>query len=100
MTESKRSCATRELLAASAMTLFLSFSSSPVFAQNAEPDCMVKPGNETHKSLSSKLDDCNSVLEPPEVGDGEIVAPVKQTGTMPVLKPGDLPDDKNPDTQK
>ncbi|OJF95675.1 hypothetical protein AX761_17190 [Rhizobium sp. 58] len=82
------------------MTLFLSFSSSPVFAQNAEPDCMVKPGNETHKSLSSKLDDCNSVLEPPKVGDGEIVAPVKQTGTMPVLKPGDLPDDKNPDTQK
>jgi NaMN:DMB phosphoribosyltransferase len=47
-------------------------------------------------NLSGKLDECNSVLEPPKVGDAEIVAPTPQTGTMPVVKPGELPKGKNP----
>ena len=57
--------------------------------------CLVDP-NRSQKELSEKLDNCDSVLKPPRVGDSEIVEPAPSTGDMPVLKPGDLPVEKNP----
>ncbi|ACS60726.1 hypothetical protein Rleg_5964 (plasmid) [Rhizobium leguminosarum bv. trifolii WSM1325] len=57
-------------------------------------DCRVKPDTERAKNLSGQLDDCNGVLKPPKIGD-EIVTPAPSTGTMPVIKPGDLPANKS-----
>ena len=44
------------------------------------------------QSLSDTLDECNSVIRAPEVGDSELTTPPPKTGgSMPVLKPGDIP---------
>lgn len=46
------------------------------------------------------LEDCNGVLAPPTVGDGEIVEPAPDTGTMPVIPPGTVPQQSaDPDAQ-
>ncbi|WP_426131877.1 hypothetical protein [Pararhizobium sp. PWRC1-1] len=62
----------------------------------AKHDCTVKSDAESEKNLSEKLDDCNGVLKPPIVGDGKIVSPSNSTGTMPIIKPGELPKNQNP----
>ena len=54
------------------------------------PDGQVPSG-----TLTQKLDNCNSVLTPPPVGDGEIVEPAPQTGKMPVISPDDMPQSGN-----
>ena len=59
-------------------------------------NCSADAGNSPGKDLSEKLDDCNGVLKPPKVGDSELVEPHKPTGTMPVIKPGDLRPHQNP----
>ena len=64
-------------------------------ADRQATDCVVDPSR-SQKELSDKLDNCDSVLKPPRVGDSEIVEPAPSTGDMPVLKPGDLPVRKNP----
>lgn len=61
-----------------------------------QASCAVKSGEITNQGLSTKLDDCNGVLRPPKIGDPEIVEPHQPIGTMPVIKPGDLPKNKNP----
>lgn len=77
------------------------------FAQAQQGECAVgvppsgtspnpNPGSGT---LTEKLDNCNGVLKPPAVGDGEIVEPAPQTGQMPVITPNDLPKDGNPPPQ-
>lgn len=77
------------------------------FAQAQQGECAVgvPPSGTTPNanpgsgSLTEKLDDCNGVLKPPSVGDGEIVEPAPQAGQMPVIKPNDLPQDGNPAQQ-
>ncbi len=87
---------------AAVMVLVLSFvgASSEAIAQDADPqgkgDCVARPSQDNQKSFSGKLDDCNSVLVPPKVGDGEIVSPPPESGTMRVIKPRDVPLDENP----
>ncbi|WP_245487451.1 hypothetical protein [Rhizobium leguminosarum] len=83
-----------------AIALSVAFALLAVSAEDAKPatkqDCAPPTGQQDKTKLSSKLDDCNGVLEPPKVGDKEIVAPTPHTGTMPVVKPGELPPNKNP----
>ncbi len=44
------------------------------------------------------LEDCNGVLVPPKIGDGDIVEPAPDTGTTPVIPPGAVPTQPaNPD---
>lgn len=70
------------------------------FAQSndsqTQQNCSAKPGETANQGFSTKLNDCNGVLRPPKVGDSEIVEPHQPTGTMPVIKPGELPPNKNP----
>jgi hypothetical protein len=47
------------------------------------------------QSLADKLDNCNGVLVPPKVGDGEIVESPSETGTMRVIPPGTLPEQQS-----
>lgn len=47
--------------------------------------------NGLSQSLSGNLADCNGVLKPPATGDKGLVAPAPQTGNMPVIKPGQAP---------
>lgn len=87
-------------LSSAAMVLAVAFAPGAASAEDAKPaikqDCASPTGQPDKTKLSSKLDDCNGVIEPPKVGDKEIVAPTPQTGTMPVVKPGELPQNKNP----
>lgn len=87
-------------LGLAAIALSVTFAPGAATAQNAEPatkqDCVPSTGQQDNTKLSKKLGDCNGVLKPPKVGDKEIVAPTPQTGTMPVVKPGELPKNKNP----
>jgi len=87
-------------LGLAATMLSVAFASGAAFAEDTKPAIKQNCGSPTHQqdstNLSSKLDDCNGVLEPLKVGDKEIVAPTPQTGTMPVVKPGELPQNKNP----
>ncbi|MCZ7865760.1 hypothetical protein O9X98_30725 [Agrobacterium salinitolerans] len=51
---------------------------------------------QSDKDISAKLDKCDGVLKPPKVGDSDNVETAPVTGTMPVIKPGELPQGKNP----
>ncbi|CAN7721073.1 hypothetical protein LJR098_003498 [Rhizobium sp. LjRoot98] len=59
-------------------------------------NCAIDSDSAKDKSVTGKLDECNSVLVPPKVGDSEIIAPSEATGSMPVIKPGELPTNRNP----
>ncbi|WP_455274461.1 hypothetical protein [Rhizobium herbae] len=90
------------LMKAAAVLLALSLAgaSSGAIAQDSttkgKGDCVARPTKDHETTFSGKLDDCNSVLAPPKVGDGEIVSPTPETGTMRVIKPSGVPLDKNP----
>lgn len=89
-------------LKAAAVLLALSFGGAAggAIAQEPDPqgngDCVARPNQDDEKTFSGKLVDCNGVLVPPKMGDGEIVSPPPETGTMRVIKPGEVPLDKNP----
>ncbi|TCQ27931.1 hypothetical protein [Rhizobium sp. PP-CC-3G-465] len=68
-------------------------------AAGVPPSGTAPNANSGSGSLTEKLDDCNGVLKPPAVGDGEIVEPAPQTGQMPVITPNDVPQDGNPPQQ-
>lgn len=42
------------------------------------------------RALGEKLDACNGVLRPPNIGDREMVRPAPDIGETPVIKPDDL----------
>jgi hypothetical protein len=44
----------------------------------------------TNGSDTSKLSDCNGVLKPPSIGDGDLVKPAPPIGNTPVIPP-DVP---------
>lgn len=46
---------------------------------------------ESRGNRTELLAPCNGVLAPPPVGDSELVEPAPKTGTMPVIRPNDLP---------
>ncbi|MCL6707639.1 hypothetical protein M8R20_11560 [Pseudomonas sp. R2.Fl] len=64
-------------------------------------DCQVepdRPGAETtpgDEEFSGKLDDCNGVLEPPPVGDPDLVEPAPPVGRTPVIPPEQVPEQEN-----
>lgn len=64
-------------------------------AQTTKPEtnpCAANPAaSPDDKSLSEQLNDCNGVLAPPKVGDGEIVEPAPPGGTIIVIPPSDVP---------
>ena len=45
----------------------------------------------TTQSLTSKLDPCDGVLLPPDIGDQQLTQSPPDTGKMREVKPGDLP---------
>ena len=91
-------CSTQLGLAAT--ILLVAVAPCAASAEDAKPvpeqKCVSPESQQDKTKLSTKLDDCNGVLKPPKVGDKEIVAPTPETGTMPVVKPGELPQNKNP----
>lgn len=65
-------------------------------AQSATSPCVANPDTATSdKSLAGQLDECNGVLKPPKVGDGEIVEPAPKGGTIIVVPPGSVPDQQS-----
>jgi len=53
------------------------------------------PGQTGSTSATAKLDACDGVLKPPAVGDQEMTQPAPATGEMPVVRPGDLPEQQS-----
>lgn len=80
---------------------FLWLSGSVAQAQQPAADCQTKPQSSqdstatSQPTLGQKLDDCDGVLKPPNVGDGDIVEPAPQTGNMPVIEPHEVPPKAN-----
>lgn len=80
---------------------------TPVTAQEEETppsrsqDCSTEPNQSDPETapgddeLSSKLDDCNGVLEPPSTGDADIVEPAPSVGRTPVIRPEQIPEQEN-----
>lgn len=82
----------RALFAASILSTWLVSQS----ATAQENRCAVDPSVPTgDQSLTDKLDNCNSVLVPPKVGDSEIVEPPPETGTIKVIPPGAIPEQQS-----
>lgn len=48
-------------------------------------------GKNNTGQASPDLERCNGVLTPPKTGDKQIEKPAPATGTMPVIPPGDVP---------
>lgn len=92
----KLSIALVVLAAAFSATISAGTASAKDAPSPAKSRCTITSDQQEKTNLSGRLDSCDSVLEPPKVGDKDIVAPTPQTGTMPVVKPGDLPKNKNP----
>jgi hypothetical protein len=51
---------------------------------------------ERDEYLAEKLDRCNGVLRPPPTEDQEIEEPSPDTGTTPIVPPGELPEQPEP----
>ena len=49
------------------------------------------PGQTGSTSTTGKLDPCDGILKPPATGDQEMTQPPPATGEMPIIRPGDLP---------
>ncbi len=65
-------------------------------AQNCRADTNTDPkNNDAIESLTDQLNNCDGVIKPPKVGDREIEAPAPQVGTMPIIPPGTLPEQKS-----
>jgi hypothetical protein len=49
------------------------------------------------RNPSDKLADCGGVLKPPATGDSEITEPTPDIGKTPLIRPGELPDQQQPE---
>ena len=80
----------RHLRNAAFAAAFLGLAAAPASAQTAAPapktDLDAKPG-----TLSDKLSDTNGVIKPTGDVDPDMHKAAPQTGTTPVLKPGQVP---------
>lgn len=62
-------------------------------ACKAEPNAQSDEKTADTEHLSALLDRCDGVLEPPAVGDKDLIEPSPPTGDTPVIKPDELPHD-------
>ena len=69
---------------------FLGASAACAQAPGAEPRLCAKPGGDSSKTLSEKLDRSGGVICPPNVDPG-MKAPAPETGKMPVIPPSGSP---------
>lgn len=69
---------------------FLGASAACAQAPGAEPRPCAKPGGDSSKTLSEKLDQSGGVICPPDVDPG-MNAPAPETGKMPVIPPPGSP---------
>jgi len=65
--------------------------------QSAQENCQAQPDRKNSDKSndgagSMKLDKCGGVLQPPDVNDQGLVKPAPETGQMPVIKPGQVPE--------
>jgi hypothetical protein len=67
--------------------------------QSARENCQAEPNRQRSDrpddktgAITRKLDKCGGVLRPPDVNDPGLVKPAPDTGNMPVIKPGQVPD--------
>ena len=93
-----------------ALSILLSFASLTSAASQGESlsgtaegdPCVAEPeelggGNEAKVSkdtlsLTEQLDRCGGVIEPPAVGDRELVEPAPEKGATPIIPPSALPE--------
>ena len=67
-------------------------------AQTSQDDCQAQPEQKNSDKSNDgtgsmkKLDKCGGVLQPPDVNDPGLVKPAPETGQMPVIKPGQVPE--------
>ncbi len=63
-----------------------------------EDPCLDQPGSTADGLLTDQLDECGGVLVPPQDGSAGIEAPVPDAdpGTTPVIPPGTLPSQPQP----
>lgn len=74
---------------------FLALAAGPASAQTAAPAAPATPAPKTDLdtksgTLSDKLSDTNGVIKPTGNVDPEMHKGAPQTGTMPVIKPGEV----------
>ena len=63
--------------------------------QSPQGNCQARPGSKKDDrtgSAAKKLDKCGGVLQPPEINDPGLVKPAPDAGAMPVIKPGQMPE--------
>jgi hypothetical protein len=66
--------------------------------QPAQSDCQAQPNrkdadkSDNGTNSVKKLDRCGGVLQPPDVNDQGLVKPAPETGKMPIIKPGQVPE--------
>jgi hypothetical protein len=65
----------------------------------SQENCQAEPRNkppgkadDQTGSVTKKLDKCGGVLQPPDVNDPGLVKPAPDAGEMPVIKPGQVPE--------
>lgn len=76
----------------------------PVETVPTRPECTADNPNRPADcdNLSRELDETGGVITPPATADGDIrvPAPDPDPGNMPVIRPGDLPDDPATDVDE
>ena len=72
--------------------------SNGAHAHSPQENCQARPDNgkqgekgDRTGSVTKKLGKCGGVLQPPEINDPGLVKPAPDAGAMPVIKPGQLP---------
>ncbi|WP_311031528.1 hypothetical protein [Mesorhizobium koreense] len=63
--------------------------------QSSRENCQAKPDTKKDDragSATRKLGKCGGVLQPPEINDPGLVKPAPDAGEMPVIKPGEVPE--------
>lgn len=63
----------------------------PTKSCEAEPQKQGQQSQNDSSSAKDTLADCKGVLDPPAVGDPELVKPAPDVGKMPVIPPGSVP---------
>jgi hypothetical protein len=103
LSKSEESMAERLLIAFCVMLLLAAPAAAQSSPEEQLPDeCQAQPRSDgsgqgdsgqpsSPDGLTEKLDPCNGVLRPPPVGDQEITEPPPDTGTTPIIPPGDVP---------
>jgi hypothetical protein len=82
-----------------------------IFAQQAPntDDCQAPDANgqtrdertaPSPKSDTSKLSDCGGILKPPATGDRGLEKPAPDVGNMPVIPPGNVPNEHGKDAPR